>query len=148
MWKNQFVTLIYSLPISQFFNSLIHKSKYIQNYDGIIKRTCDDNISMSHLFEVRTQVRHGFCIEANIKCFTFIQPMPGVHGVQIEKFLSGKEKNSFKDKYALLKLGGKYSIDLGFVLEDAKEQSYIDGVHYTPMTNSKIAKGIKKYIIE
>ena len=148
MWKNQFITLIYSLPISQFFNSLIHKSKYIQNYDGIIKKTCDDNISMSHLFEVRTQVRHGFCIEANIKCFTFIQPMPGVHGVQIEKFLSDKEKNSFKDKYALLKLGGKYSIDLGFVLEDAKEQSYIDGVHYTPMTNSKIAKAIKKYIIE
>ena len=39
-------------------------------------------------------------------------------------------------------------LDLGFVLEDAKEQSYSDGVHYTPMTNSKIAKAIKKYIIE
>ena len=146
MWKNQFVSLVYSLPISQFYNSLINKNKYFQNYEKIINATCEKKIPLSYLFKVRTQSRHGFCLESGIKCFTFIQPMPGVHGVQISEFLNAKKQNYFKNKYKELKEGGKYFIDLGSVLKDTKELSYIDGVHYTPKTNDRIAQEIKKFI--
>ena len=149
MWKKHFVNMIYSLPISQFYNSLINKNKYFNNYQNILQiNTCLKKIPMSHLFETRTLVRHGFCKEANIKCYTFIQPIPGVHGRQTTKFLDQEKQNDFKKKYDQLIDGGKYSIDLGFVLKESEEQSYIDGVHYTPATNSKIAKALKKFIIE
>ena len=64
--------------------------------------------------------------------------MAGSHGVQIEKLLSKERTEMFKKKYKILsKVKGIK--DLGYVFDDDKSLSYIDGVHYSPSSNKKIA---------
>ena len=74
--------------------------------------------------------------------FSFIQPFAGVHGVQIKKLLDETRKKNLIRKYTLLKKSNDYVKDLSYVLNEDSTLSYIDGVHYSPLSNKKIAKEI------
>ena len=71
--------------------------------------------------------------------------MAGKHGVQIKKFLSEDKKKMFKKKYSSLSSANGF-IDFGHVLANDQTLSYIDGVHYSPSSNKKIAQELYKYI--
>ena len=71
--------------------------------------------------------------------------MAGNHGVQIKKFLSEDKKKMFKKKYSSLSSANGF-IDFGHVLANDQTLSYIDGVHYSPSSNKKIAQELYKYI--
>ena len=149
MWKNSIKNLFYTLPAFQFANSLSGSSRWIQDKNNNILQidSCSSNIDLNFLYEKRVSVRDAICKKNNIKCFSFLQPMVGSSGEQIEKLITEKKKNIFIDKYKMLK-EAEGIIDLQYVLNDDKTLSYIDGVHYSPNSNKQIAKEILKYLNE
>ena len=52
---------------------------------------------------------------------------------------------AWKKKYQLLS-NSKGQIDLKYVLNDDKLLSYVDGAHYSPVSNKKIALELYKFI--
>ena len=50
-----------------------------------------------------------------------------------------------KKKYKKLSSVSKI-IDLGYVLQDDTTLSYVDGVHYSPQSNKKIASELNKIL--
>ena len=71
--------------------------------------------------------------------------MAGVHGVQIDELLNEGLTSSLKEKYNKLSKTKK-AIDIGYVLDKDSKLSYIDAVHYSPLTNRKIAKTLINYL--
>ena len=61
-----------------------------------------------------------------------------------------KKKKSMSKKYKILEksLVNNYIINLGYVLQNDENLSYIDAVHYSPETNKKIAIELLKYIFK
>ena len=90
-------------------------------------------------------LRKAFCEINGIKCYSFLQPMAGTSGVQSEKLLSAEREIAWKKKYQLLS-NSKGQIDLKYVLNDDKLLSYVDGAHYSPVSNKKIALELYKFI--
>ena len=146
MWKKSFKQFLLTMPMSQFINSLFGSNRFVNTENSVLKiDSCENNISLNKLLENRLRVREGICEKNKINCFSFLQPIAGVHGLQIESFLSKNRQLEFKEKYEILsKVDGL--IDLGFVLNDQKNLSYIDDVHYSPKTNSLIASAIYEYL--
>ena len=149
MWKKTSLNFIYTLPIIQFTNSVINKNRWIIDEDNNILQieSCKNKVQLDALFQKRVNLRHALCNEEKIICFTFFQPFAGVHGIQIEKLLHKEDKIALVKKYEILKNAKKYIIDIGDVLSDDNSLSYIDGVHYTPKSNKKIAGRISTYLI-
>ena len=147
MWKISLKNFIFTLPVSQFINSVFGSDRWIQDENNNILsiESCDSNIGLNELFQSRLDVRDGVCLQNKINCFSFLQPMPGSHGVHNEKLLSKKYEKIFIEKYKLLSKASKF-IDLGYVLENDKSLSYIDAVHYSPESNKKIAQEIFKIL--
>ena len=144
MWKKSFVNFLHSLPISQFINSMFGKSRWINDHNNNILKisNCAKRPPLNELFQARINQRHAVCENLNIQCFSFIQPFAGVHGVQIKKLLDETRKKNLIKKYTLLKKSNDYVKDLSYVLNEDSTLSYIDGVHYSPLSNKKIAKEI------
>ena len=144
MWKKSFVNFLHSLPISQFINSMFGKSRWINDHNNNILNisNCAKRPPLNELFQARINQRHAVCENLNIQCFSFIQPFAGVHGVQIKKLLDETRKKNLIRKYTLLKKSNDYVKDLSYVLNEDSTLSYIDGVHYSPLSNKKIAKEI------
>ncbi len=141
MWEKTFADFIYTLPVFQFYNSIQNKNRWINNSDNNILEidSCKKKIPLNTLFEKRTKLRHALCKEENIRCYSFLQPFAGVHGEQLDKLLNKKTQKQLIDKYYTLKKNKYYVVDLGYVLEKDNSLSYVDGVHYSPQSNKKIA---------
>ena len=149
MWKKTFVDFIYTLPLLQFYNSIQGKNRWRNFSENNILdiNSCKNKIPLDQLFEKRTKLRHALCKKQNIKCFSFLQPFAGIHGKQIEKLLDKSTKKELLYKYKVLKKNKYHVIDLGYVLENEHKLSYVDGVHYAPLTNKKIALEFKSFLI-
>ena len=149
IWKKTSVDFVYTLPILQLYNSIQSKNRW-RNFpeNNILDiKSCKNQIPLDKLFEKRTKLRHALCSEENIKCFSFLQPFAGIHGKQIDKLLNKSVQKELLDKYKILKKNKSYIVDLGYLLENDNSLSYIDGVHYAPLTNKKIAKEFKSFLI-
>ena len=149
MWKKTSLDFIYTLPLLQFYNSIQGKNRWRNFSENNVLDidSCKNQIPLDQLFAKRVKIRHAVCKEQNIKCFSFLQPFAGIHGKQTDKLLDKSTKKDLLKKYKILKNNNNYIIDLGYVLENDKELSYIDGVHYAPLTNIKIAKEFKSFLI-
>ena len=149
MWKKTLLNFVYTLPIVQFTNSAFGKSRWIVDEDNNILEieSCKNKVPLDVLFQKRINLRHALCNEEKITCFSFLQPFAGVHGTQIEKLLKKEDEIGLVKKYDVLKNAKKYIIDIGDVFSNDKSLSYIDGVHYTPKSNKKIARRISAYLV-
>lgn len=147
MWKISLKDLLFTLPIVQFYNSLYGSNRWINDSSNNILniKSCDKNISLDKLFETRIKIREAICEKNNVKCHSFLQPMAGSHGVQIEKLLSNEKSEMFKKKYKILSKAKGYK-DLGYVFDYDNSLSYVDGVHYSPSSNKKIALELFKIL--
>jgi len=140
MWKMSFKNFLLTLPIVQLSNSFFGSNRWILDDNNNILKidSCQKNIDLGKLYESRIYVREAICKKFEITCYSILQPMAGSHGVQIRKLLSEGNENMFKKKYQMLSTA-KGHIDFGYVLKYDKTLSFIDGVHYSPITNKKIA---------
>lgn len=147
MWKKSSKNLLHTLPIVQFVNSLVGSGRWINDGNNNILKieSCNEKIGLDKLFETRLSLRKAFCEINGIKCYSFLQPMAGTSGVQSEKLLSAEREIAWKKKYQLLS-NSKGQIDLKYVLNDDKLLSYVDGAHYSPVSNKKIALELYKFI--
>jgi len=151
MWRTASVNFIYSLPISQFFNSLFGKGRWINDPKNNILdiSQCKKNIPLDFLFEKRISSRNAICRTYEVNCFTFLQPFPRISGKTLEE-VRGKKIDKLNKKYDVLKkiVRKNFLIDLQYVLQNDNDNdlSYIDATHYTPSSNDKIAFEISKLI--
>ena len=147
MWKISFKNFILTLPIVQFSNSLFGSGRWIHDKNNNILKvdSCASKIDLGKLYESRILVRESICKKFNIKCFSILQPMAGNHGIQIRKLLSEDKENMFKKKYEKLSSANGI-IDLGYVLDNDNNLSYVDGVHYSPSSNKKIASELYRFL--
>ncbi len=147
MWKNSFKNLVLTLPVVQFSNSLFGSSRWIHDINNNILKidSCVSKIDLGELYNTRISVRNSICKKFDINCYSILQPMAGNHGVQIRKLLSEDHEIMFKKKYKKLSTANGL-IDLGYVLERDTSLSYVDGVHYSPVSNKKIASELYKYL--
>ena len=145
-----------TLPLMQFYNSIQNKGRWFNYADNNILEieSCKNSIAaldgpttIDELFTKRTNLRHALCNEEKIKCFSFLQPFGGVHGINIEKLMNKERAKELLKKYTVLKKNKNYVVDLGYVLNNDKTLSYVDGVHYSPSSNKKIAKEFKLFLI-
>jgi hypothetical protein len=150
MWKKTSIDFIYTLPIIQFYNAIQNKDRWIRRNiaeSNILEiESCKKNISIDKLFEKRLKLRHALCTEENIKCFSFLQPFAGIHGVQSDRLIKKERKAYLFKKHNLLKKSKYYVVDIGYVLDNDKTLSYVDGAHYTPLSNKKIAIEFQSFI--
>jgi len=147
MWKKSSRNFLHTLPIVQFANSLVGSGRWINDGNNNILKidSCDEKVGLDDLFETRLSLRNSFCEINGINCHSFLQPMAGASGIQSEKLLSKDKKIVWKKKYQLL-LNSKGHIDLKYVLNDDTILSYVDGAHYSPASNKKIALELYKFI--
>lgn len=147
MWKISLKNFILTLPAVQFSNSLFGSNRWIHDKNNNILQidTCDSKIELGKLYESRILVRDSICKKFNVDCYSILQPMAGNHGVQIRKLLSKENEEMFKKKYKKLTQATGF-IDFGHVFNGDKSLSYIDGVHYSPLSNKKIASELYKYL--
>ena len=141
MWKTTFKNFLLTLPVVQFYNSLFGSNRWIHDANNNILKidSCEKQIDLGKLYEARISIRESICKQFKIKCYSILQPMAGQHGIQIRDLMSEDIENMFKKKYKILSSANGY-IDLGYVFEKDRVLSYIDGVHYSPASNKKIAK--------
>ena len=104
MWRIASVNFIYSLPISQFFNSLFAKGRWINDPKNNILdiNQCKKNIPFDFLFEKRILSRNAICRTYEVNCFTFLQPFPRISGKTLEE-VRGKKIDKLNEKYDVLK---------------------------------------------
>ncbi len=147
MWKISFKNLILTLPIVQFSNSLFGSGRWIHDKNNNILQvdSCESKIDLGKLYESRILVRDTICKKFNINCYSILQPMAGNHGIQIRKLLSEDKKKMFQRKYKKLSSANGF-VDLGYVFDNDKSLSYIDGVHYSPSSNKKIASELYNFL--
>ncbi len=103
-------------------------------------------ISLESVFESNLQTRKAICSKYNIKCITFIQPIPGNHS--INSIIDNERKDILKKQITLLKTVDSEFIDLSKSLSDFKKQAYVDLIHYSPQANKIIADKISSYLID
>ena len=147
MWKTSLKNFILTLPVIQFGNSLFGSHRWIHDNNNNILNIegCDKEVELDKIFESRVLSREAVCDKFNIDCYSILQPFAGTHGIQTRKLLSKDTEEMLKKKYKLLSSVSKV-IDLGYVLKDDKTLSYIDGVHYSPQSNKKIASEFNKIL--
>ena len=156
MYKYTFPTFFDSLAINQFIQRLkkkfhLTKKKYNQQNIFDIKGDTKDVFQKNVLF------RKGICNELNLNCFSFLQPFATVHGnyfkqpikgaieVRILSIKESNKKKKLKKKYNILK-NVTNVIDITNSLDESKNLSYVDAVHYSPSANKTIANKIYNII--
>ncbi len=97
------------------------------------------------VFQSNIEIRNILCKKLNLKCFTFLQPMPLISGKDIKSHLNIKsyenEKKYWQEKYNSLK-NTKDILDLNGVLKNNQEISFVDPIHYSPSASKIIAHNI------
>ena len=147
MWRKSLKNFLLTLPIVQLSNSLFGSYRWIHDKNNNILEidTCMSKVELDKLFETRISLREAVCDEFKIDCYSLLQPFAGVHGIQTRKLLSEENEEILKKKYKKLSLVSKI-IDLGYILQDDTTLSYVDGVHYSPQSNKKIASELNKIL--
>ena len=154
IYKFTFPVFFESLAINQFIKKLKQKLKLQQKNNLDQNNIFDLNNELKHVFQQNINIRNGICQVNNLRCFNFLQPFATLHGKYFDKPTSGaienrvldigQKKNLF-DKYNILKKT-KGIIDISNTLDNSETLSYVDGVHYSPNANKKIAQNIYKII--
>jgi hypothetical protein len=97
------------------------------------------------VFQSNIKIRNNLCKNLNLKCFTFLQPLPLISGRNIKSHLNIKahesKKKYWEEKYDHLK-NTENIFDLNGILEINKEISFVDPIHYSPSASNIIAKNI------
>ena len=154
MYKYTFPMFFDSLAINQFINRLktkFHLTKK-KNYDQ--QNIFDIQSNIKDVFQKNVLFRKGICNELNLNCFSFLQPFATIHGNYFKqpikgaievRILSIKENIKLKKKYNILK-NVTNVIDITNSLDESKNLSYVDGVHYSPSANETLANEIYNLI--
>lgn len=147
LWKTSIKNFVLTLPFIQLSNSLFGSNRWIHDNNNNILEidTCMSQVELNKLFESRVLFRESICDKFKIDCYSILQPFPGIHGVQIRQLLSENKEEILKMKYKKLSTVSRI-IDLGYVFQDDKTLSYIDGIHYSPQSNQKIASELNKIL--
>ena len=158
MYKQTFSVFFNSLAINQFILRLKKKLN--------LKINKTNNLTQQNIFDIADDAkdvfqkniyfREGICEKLKLNCFTFLQPFATLHGVYFKKIPSGAienrplnidENKKLKNKFELIK-DTNGIIDISNSLINEIELSYVDGVHYSPEANKKIAFSINDIIKE
>lgn len=130
---------IKTLPIFQIF-------KIFKNKDN--NELFNDNFEeIFFIFQTNVNIRNKLCSFLELKCFTFLQPLPFITGKEDKSHLNIKNVASKKDfwenKYNFLKFtNGVY--DLNDILKTNNRISFVDPIHYSPTASKIIANDIFK----
>ena len=126
-----------TFPIFQIFKLTDQK----QNLD--LDNTRFEEIKF--VFQSNIEMRNTLCKKLNLKCFTFLQPLPLISGKDIKSHLNivsyETQKKYWQEKYNILK-NTKDILDLNGILKNNKEISFVDPIHYSPSASKIIAQNI------
>lgn len=155
MYKYTFPIFFNSLAINQFIN-VIKKNSTPPTRKLIQENIFAENENLVSVFQNNIDIRNGICEKKKLKCYTFLQPFGSIHGKYFNKPLKGSIENRLLDVKENFKLKKKYEdlkyteniFDISSSLNNEKELSYVDAVHYSPVANLKIASVIYKTIFE
>ena len=75
-----------------------------------------------------------------MNCFNLLQPFAGIHGKYFKKADLLKKYNLLKNTPNILNVSD--------ALKNSTDLSYVDGVHYSPDANNKIALKIYDIILD
>ena len=142
---------IYSLPMFKFYKKIKYKNTnanenqdFQQDFD-IIELQNSDLKLLRNNFEKNLKIRKGICDSMELRCYTFIEPFPYIHGKMPKEFNDEDIKEIFNKKYLLFsKLNGV--IDITNAFDNITEISYVDEGHFAPIANEALAKIIYKNI--
>ena len=97
------------------------------------------------VFQSNIEMRNTLCKKLNLKCFTFLQPLPLISGKDIKSHLNivsyETQKKYWQEKYNILK-NTKDILDLNGILKNNQEISFVDPIHYSPSASKIIAQNI------
>ena len=156
MYKFTFPIFFESLAINQFINRIqqklnLNKKKKLEQVNIF-----DLQNELKYVYEKNISIRKGICKSMNINCFNLLQPFATLHGKYFEKPIGGavenrvlniNQKKNLLEKYNLLKdIPG--ITDISDTLNNSTKLSYVDGVHYSPYANKKIALRIYNIIFD
>ena len=156
MYKLTFPIFFESLAINQFIKRI--QKKLNLNKKNKLKQNNIFNLQneLKHVYEKNISIRNGICKNINISCFNLLQPFATLHGKYFEKptvgaienrVLNINQRKNLLEKYNLLK-DTSGIIDISDSLKDTVKLSYVDGVHYSPNANEKIALRIYDIILD
>ena len=100
------------------------------------------------VFDLPRKVDREICLSRDIKGFSMKSSCAPYRDCSRKQFLYNKDqKTDLVEKYELLKnISG--IIDISDALDNSKKLSYVDGVHYSPNANNKIAHKIYDIIFD
>ena len=156
MYKFTFPIFFDSLAINQLIKRVLQKYNLQKksNLEQVSVFELTDNLK--HVYEKNILIREGICKSLNLHCYSFLQPFATIHGKYFEKptlgaienrVLNVSENKQLKEKYKILSQT-KNIINIADSLEDTIFLSYVDGVHYSPLANEKIANKIYSIILD
>ena len=134
-----------SLPTTKIYN--IFKRVFIKenNPQNLVKEISNNEIKnkeIKEVFKKNILIREAICKNLTLRCFTFLQPFPSIHGFYDDKLLMKRALNQLDlDKYNLLK-NTKHIFDISNSLDTNTLHSFVDNNHYSPGSNKLIAKSI------
>lgn len=146
-----------SLPTTKIYNILKRKfRKKNETKNSITENSKKENIpkdlingipkkEIKEVFQKNVFIREAICKNLKLNCYTFLQPIPNVHGIYDKKF--SKDQNLSQpdlDKYNLLK-DTKFIFDISDSLNNDKSPSF-DANHYTPAASKSIARSVYETI--
>lgn len=101
--------------------------------------------SLSSVLNTILIERQAICDAFNIRCITYLQPFPGMHGNHFDSVSLKEElKSYFREKYNLLNptFTARGAISLVKALDNLQGHAYVDDVHYNAKANEAIASEI------
>jgi len=137
LWESLPTTKIYNI-----FKRIFIKNKDSQNPIKEIKNKELKNKEIKEVFQKNILIREAICKNLMLRCFTFLQPFPSIHGFYDNKLFKERAFNQLDlDKYNLLK-NTKHIFDISNSLDGNMLHSFVDNNHYSPGSNKLIAKSI------
>jgi len=152
---------IYSLPIVKLYKKieymrLNNNNENFQKDLDIIKAKNLDLQLLKNNFKKNLKIRKGICDSMELRCYTFIQPFPIIHGkipnqLDIYKQEGGlitdnKTVEGYYTKLHLLFSNLEGVLDISNALNDISELSFVDGSHFSPIANEAVAQMMYKKI--
>lgn len=129
-----------SMPIYQLADRIMNKK---MTQISILKESsnCSEK-ELKTFFQLRLKLRLDICKALNLECVSFLQPFGGIHGKSYP--ISKKLKNQHMLMYQEFRhIPKNLIINISDVLVDnSKNISYVDPLHYSHESNEKISKEI------
>ena len=155
MYKYTFPIFFDSLAINQFVKR-IQKKFDLQKKDTLDQTNIfEQKDDLEHVYQKNIDIRNGICQTIKVNCFNLLQPFASIHGKYFENSVGGAAQNQVRIYQQALNLEvgqsgsllKKYNslkdtfgiIDISSSLKNSVKLSYVDGVHYSPDANKKIA---------